>query len=215
MHGMCGHLVQARRLTTAAIGHSTLQFMHSMCSHGEYFKHEAASCQQLELQQRKGEEVCCCTVPQNAALCTHCTWFGACPTASDIVYLPLAASSVLPCHDACVTTAPLLLDEKAILTLDLLAPSSSGLGAAAGSSSSSGSAETLLQLLDRAASPAGRRLLRQWISRCDACSLKLTVMSSCLQHHSVGPTHVALRFTDVLHHSPPCVPQSALCAPGF
>jgi DNA mismatch repair ATPase MutS len=67
--------------------------------------------------------------------------------------------------------APLLLDEKAILTLDLLAPSSSsGIGATASSSSSSGGgAQTLLQLLDRAASPAGRRLLRQWITRCDTC----------------------------------------------
>lgn len=68
------------------------------------------------------------------------------------------------CHLA-LLAAPLLLDEKAILTLDLLAPSSSGAGAAAVGSSSSSGAETLLQLLDRAASPAGRRLLRQWISR--------------------------------------------------
>jgi DNA mismatch repair ATPase MutS len=81
----------------------------------------------------------------------------------------------LPCHLGFVLPAALLLDEKAILTLNLLAPSSSGGGAAAASGrvGSSSGAETLLQLLDRAASPAGRRLLRQWISRCAAGALLL------------------------------------------
>jgi hypothetical protein len=84
-----------------------------------------------------------------------------------VMLLPIVAPNPLY-----LLAADMLLDDKAILTLDLLAPSSSGGTASSAAppssarpSGSSGNAETLLQLLDRAASPAGRRLLRNWICR--------------------------------------------------
>eukprot|EP00878_Enallax_costatus_P030154 GHUV01032811.1.p2 GENE.GHUV01032811.1~~GHUV01032811.1.p2 ORF type:complete len:467 (+),score=156.57 GHUV01032811.1:2135-3535(+) len=69
---------------------------------------------------------------------------------------------------------PLLLDDKAIISLDLLTTSSSSGGAAgissrpmaaAATASSSAPPGSLLEYLDRAASPAGKRMLQQWICR--------------------------------------------------
>ncbi len=67
------------------------------------------------------------------------------------------------------TPAPrhLLLDDRALLTLELVeAEGGPGAGGGAQGCSAQGSeAGSLLQLLDRTASPAGRRRVRDWICR--------------------------------------------------
>jgi len=81
-----------------------------------------------------------------------------------------------PVGAAAASGRPLLLDNNAIITLDLLPPtghsssssSSSGGGTAAAAATAltqGGAASTLFGLLDRAVSAAGRRKLRQWICR--------------------------------------------------
>lgn len=78
-----------------------------------------------------------------------------------------------------ITGAPLFVDDKAITVLDLLASSSSSSGdtvaktqprkamqsSMIAGSRSGNQAGSLLEFLDRAASPGGRRTLQQWICR--------------------------------------------------
>lgn len=65
----------------------------------------------------------------------------------------------------------MLLDDKAIISLDILASSSSNNDGAAGISKKSAAVPpraapgSLLELLDHAASAAGKRTLQQWICR--------------------------------------------------